>query len=51
MWITCLLCGALIADLPAHATWHEVPEGDIVGPQTPPPAGAPPAATHDDGGS
>jgi|GEM_PF-1478621 len=37
MWITCALCGALVADVPLHANHHEVAVGDVVGQQTPPP--------------
>lgn len=49
MWITCLLCGSLVADVPTHAHWHDVPVGDVVGPQTPPPAGHTPPTSPDGG--
>lgn len=45
MWITCALCGALVAAVPLHAAWHDAPVADVLGGQTPPPD--PPLPTDD----
>ena len=38
MWITCALCGALVADVPLHAEHHETTVAAVIGEQTPPPS-------------
>lgn len=42
MWITCALCGALVAAVRLHADWHDAAAEDVLAGQTPPPEPPPP---------
>lgn len=37
MHIVCLLCGALVAEVPTHADWHGATILAVIGDQDPPP--------------